>query len=231
YRMQQLVGPLVNYTNTRKSDWFRDGKWSFPDSVLRQAVMNPRINIPLTDAWGEPIKLIKREKKMEHGTGWSQFDFYELVSAGPDRKFGTADDVTLGGPNRWFDMSYWWLDTDSFAATRLGGMGGDRAAWRFRDGMEGMRFGAVGGMAPPGGFGGGGGPRGAPAPAALMMRPEARDAPREAAQAGQSAGGAGAAAPVTRVREYFPETMLWQPALITDEQGRASLPVSVADSI
>jgi uncharacterized protein YfaS (alpha-2-macroglobulin family) len=40
----------------------------------------------------------------------------------------------------------------------------------------------------------------------------------------------GSAAP-TRVREYFPETMLWQPALITDDQGRAEIPVNFADSI
>jgi len=40
----------------------------------------------------------------------------------------------------------------------------------------------------------------------------------------------GSAAP-TRVREYFPETMLWQPALITDDHGRAELPVNFADSI
>ena len=38
-------------------------------------------------------------------------------------------------------------------------------------------------------------------------------------------------APPTRLREFFPETMLWQPALITDEHGRAELPVPFADSI
>ena len=33
----------------------------------------------------------------------------------------------------------------------------------------------------------------------------------------------GGAASVTRVREFFPETMLWQPALITDDKGVADL--------
>lgn len=37
-------------------------------------------------------------------------------------------------------------------------------------------------------------------------------------------------APV-RIRDYFPETLLWQPELITDNKGRASLDVSFADSI
>ncbi len=33
------------------------------------------------------------------------------------------------------------------------------------------------------------------------------------------------------MREYFPETMLWYPALITDENGKATLDVNFADSI
>ncbi|MFI5379009.1 MAG: MG2 domain-containing protein [Tepidisphaerales bacterium] len=34
-----------------------------------------------------------------------------------------------------------------------------------------------------------------------------------------------------RIRQWFPETLLWRPELITDERGEASLPVSLADSI
>jgi alpha-2-macroglobulin-like protein len=34
-----------------------------------------------------------------------------------------------------------------------------------------------------------------------------------------------------RTREYFPETLLWKPEIITDENGQASLPIDLADSI
>lgn len=34
-----------------------------------------------------------------------------------------------------------------------------------------------------------------------------------------------------RVREYFPETLVWQPELITDKNGRASLDFKMADSL
>jgi uncharacterized protein YfaS (alpha-2-macroglobulin family) len=34
-----------------------------------------------------------------------------------------------------------------------------------------------------------------------------------------------------RVREYFPETLYWQPELVTDAAGRASIQVKLADSI
>ena len=39
------------------------------------------------------------------------------------------------------------------------------------------------------------------------------------------------AAPPVRVREWFPETLLWRPELITDENGRATIDVELADSI
>ncbi len=42
---------------------------------------------------------------------------------------------------------------------------------------------------------------------------------------GNAVGGA------VRVREWFPETLLWKPELITDENGHASLEIDLADSI
>jgi len=54
-----------------------------------------------------------------------------------------------------------------------------------------------------------------------------------AAAAGASAPGnlAGGSSDAVRVRRHFPETLLWQPELITDDQGRASLDIDLADSI
>lgn len=49
-----------------------------------------------------------------------------------------------------------------------------------------------------------------------------------AAPAGAAAPGGGDA---VRVRQYFPETLLWTPELITDDHGRASLELDLADSI
>ena len=34
-----------------------------------------------------------------------------------------------------------------------------------------------------------------------------------------------------RLREYFPETLVWQPSLETDQQGRAQLKFKLADNI
>ena len=54
---------------------------------------------------------------------------------------------------------------------------------------------------------------------------KAKDGPAERRRPGA------ARAPRCGLREYFPETLLWQPGLITDDQGRAELPLTFADSI
>lgn len=54
---------------------------------------------------------------------------------------------------------------------------------------------------------------------------------KEAGGTGSGGAGGGGGGPPLRVREYFPETMLWQPALITDDRGVATLPLNFADSI
>ena len=79
-------------------------------------------------------------------------------------------------------------------------------------------------------------PRGMPATAAAEFdqanrrreRPSASNWDRKIRRPVRPGGGA---APITRVREYFPETLLWQPALITDDKGVADLAVNFADSI
>ncbi len=55
-------------------------------------------------------------------------------------------------------------------------------------------------------------------------------APREEAITAATTGETAAAEP-PRVREYFPETLYWNPSLITDDNGRARLKLPMADSI
>lgn len=45
------------------------------------------------------------------------------------------------------------------------------------------------------------------------------------------AAGHGETAAPPRVREWFPETLLWRPELITDDNGQATLEIDLADSI
>jgi uncharacterized protein YfaS (alpha-2-macroglobulin family) len=44
-------------------------------------------------------------------------------------------------------------------------------------------------------------------------------------------GGAGGEVAKPRVRNYFPETLVWKPELVTDEKGEATLTLPLADSI
>ncbi|MCA1626692.1 MAG: carboxypeptidase regulatory-like domain-containing protein, partial [Acidobacteria bacterium] len=48
---------------------------------------------------------------------------------------------------------------------------------------------------------------------------------------GTGGGGAKAATSTPRLREYFPETLVWQPSVETDKQGRAQIRFKLADNI
>jgi uncharacterized protein YfaS (alpha-2-macroglobulin family) len=70
---------------------------------------------------------------------------------------------------------------------------------------------------------------GMPVPAAMAFDAAAPAGPQGEAGAAGASGAAGAE-PV-RVRKFFPETMFSEPSLITDENGRATLSLKMADSI
>src|SRR5262249_41519127 len=76
----------------------------------------------LKDAWGREVRLQKRKEK--NPTGVPQFDGIELVSAGPDGKFGTSDDVTWKPVNDWQVAMTWWRPGDASAFNRPWGQNG-----------------------------------------------------------------------------------------------------------
>jgi hypothetical protein len=231
-RMPQLAQILANYSNGKRGQWFKDGKWSFPETALADAAKQQKAEeIWLKDAWGQPMKLMPAGAGYVNLLGWEQFNHHELVSAGPDGKFGTADDVKYARMNQWMLAQVWWLgDTDrSVKEQQL-----QQVFRRNHLRRAGMMEGKGGG----GGFGGpfpGAMPPGAPLPpmkADGAPRPElAKMEKRAEADTKGAAPTEGGSAPPTRLREYFPETLLWRPSLITDADGRAVLPLDFADSI
>jgi len=167
----------------------------------------------ILDPWGHPYKVeLFGQKDLSA--------YFALNSAGPDGKWGTSDDL-IGV------QQYYRNRRGGMAFGRAGGglgAGGGFGGRAFGIEDEKMlfadRLGAVNGPQAP---------MGAPvllaatkagAANGLVMRDLAKDK-RDA--------GAGAAEP--RVRQFFPETMYWNPAIITDARGRAEVRVPVADSI
>jgi hypothetical protein len=132
--------------------------------------------------------------------------YFTISSAGPDGRWDTADDlkdVTQWGINRRFPQ------------------GGILVRLGFRGGMGGMADG-IGPIEervmPMAAF-----KAAAPMNRAVMQQDESK------AQSLSKPGSSGAQAP--RVREYFPETMYWNPSLITDDNGKAEVKLPMADSI
>lgn len=182
--------------------------WNFPSdmeaTLLRQKYLSTRA---LEDPWGN--RYLFDFSQLESTGGW-----FQMRSHGPDGLAETDDDLTPETP---------WIQQKLGQVAGLGGGFG-------------------------GGFGGGGGgfgqrvrrgvamfkneiqemampertplPAAAPADRAEILSDEGAVVDRDGASAG----------PV-RIREYFPETLLFEPALITDGQGRATMAVGLADSI
>lgn len=233
-----MTWSFVNYANEKQATFLKAGKWTFPPSILIDVAKHNGLGDEWrTDAWGNPLSLMTYEKKRANTTGWTQLDFHEIISAGPDGRFGTDDDIRIANPNDWNQFGNWYANgtiaTTRTANTWLMQEQGQMRGMMLRDGA--MNF----AMQPQGAGGFGGGGRGgfAPAPAAApafkaakgMIDPLSKDK-EERSKEDKSTGQSGGVAP-TRVRDYFPETMLWQPSLITDDKGIAVMPVHFADSI
>jgi 5-hydroxyisourate hydrolase-like protein (transthyretin family) len=272
-RMKRLAAALVKLADSKKAEWYKDGRWTLPAMVLvdasRQigmAAVGPQQAQPffpgggafpggafrpggrqlparvfqprpdenwLKDAWGQAFKLVQSGRKHRNPTGHSVFDRYDLISAGPDRDFETADDL------RWTSLSGqqiagWWTEQEANKALRSGlnqanlaGLMDRDNVWEARERaeqfrrlrLEDMQRAAIPRMA-------GGGMPGRP-----MAAKHAAEGPPSSNASKKGTGQGGGPAPITRVREYFPETLLWQPNLVTDENGVADLAISLADSI
>ena len=230
-RMQQVEGMIVNHATNNQAKWLKDGKWTLPGDIVEQAIKATG-NMPSwgKDAWGKAFRLVQRDKKRDHQLGNSVWDFHELVSAGPDGKLDTADDLATMPAGQRHMVRFWWVLAEESRLTQWGQGRHMRGRDQLRFAMDRDREGK------DGAWGGRGGafPEGA-AIELLDQKNDAKEAgeikPGTSSSPDPTASKPAGAAPVLRTREYFPETMLWQPALITDDKGQASLPLNFADSI
>lgn len=157
----------------------------------------------LRDRWGNFYKADTfGQKTYDNG--------FALNSAGPDGKWGTMDDVVGAGNTRFSGLR----------RGRAGGFGGGRM--ELMDERAIMRDGAALPMPAGAAMGGAKLQQNAVFADAVMSKSDTKSKDKNAA---------GDSGEPTRVREYFPETMYWNPALLTDEKGSAELKLPVADSI
>jgi len=217
------------------------------------------------DLYGRLFRLEKAIPGRPATVPYPFLEGWELVSAGPDGRFGTADDLrfceSLSDSVRNAERGVPWQTVYGRGGPRgypMGGAGEGGTFFGFYGGaIPGGNIGAVGGGGFPGGMPMGGNPEfrqkmtmrkaaqvsdaagDLPSPSRNKAMVEYKkdekksESPRAemlSADKGPAPGADTAAEPI-RLREFFPETLLWQPALITDDKGRATLKVPLADSI
>lgn len=239
-RLRQVGHVFNSYAHRNRQALLRNNKWSFPADALTKAgqQQRQRNNTWRKDGWGNEIRLIKRKERVSHQLNQNQFDHHQIVSAGPDGKFDTKDDLALETWNfQFFGLHLFEPDRKldwRFNQLAWHHLRGEKKHRRFGGGpaleLEGAidqaanADGAPLPMAAPGG-GGRGGFNPKENKATNAGTPE--EAPQQQGQGQKQQGGA----KPTRVRNYFPETMVWMPEIVTDANGKTSIKVDFADSI
>lgn len=231
-RLRQLYQLLYSYAANhpaevspgKKNFWEAD-VWKFPADVLSRIEKKGWVHAEMRkDLWGREMRYLESDEDLPQRqyVSYRQLKRSRIVSAGPDGIFGNRDDIDepwLAEDEFWGGEIFAEVDMD-FLADEVGGWG-----------ALGVR-----------GRGVGGGAIGMRAGAARMEMPVPAMAPMAGADSLASVAKSGSPslattgaprteARIERVREYFPETLLWQPALITDAKGRASIELEMADSI
>lgn len=207
YRIMMVYNALQNYYSAERQTWldkmFEGGELKdLPPDIMNALVEKKYLDQAMSvDPWGKAY-MIKRLDQPAANPYSDLFKYFEVRSAGPDGKAGTADDVT--DPYLYSRLPY--LNQMGWG----GGWEDERGGWKLA-----RALGAAGDM---------------------MMKEEAMPMPTAAPPGEPRKGNGGGkdadkAAPGIRVREYFPETLWWAPALLTDPAGKASLSIPMADSI
>ena len=240
-RVQNIYYALSRY-GQESQRWYRvsalDKKknaYALPANVLHRVIKRKLLNEnDAKDIWGRRFRVRKRNKARTQIYYDNRLRFYEVYSLGPDGKPGSADDVVHETP--WSDGGYRDLAVSLGLDPNQMGIGNIMALEGVATGAGGglgRLLGARGGEGKAMGFGGGGGMlrAKAAAPPRMDRQPAKREATRSKVSRGPTGGPAAPKKRQVRVRNFFPETLLFVPSLITDENGVADLEFKVADSI
>ncbi|MBI4917504.1 MAG: hypothetical protein HY825_16815 [Acidobacteria bacterium] len=224
------------------SDIFAELRWTRPAGT--PAGTHFATSDALRDPWGREYVVRKLpQERWGQGPDWT-IGRVEIFSKGPDGRTDTDDDVkwdtywdpsTLEVPEgeyRTYTLSAVWPDYYSALspaeqewASAIQEEEGERQEGRW-DRMRGAFP-----MEEAGGWGGAP-PMAAPAGAfmaadmAVATETGSTSTPEPTTPAGGGAGG-----PPARIRKFFPETLLWKPDVVTDDNGEAEVELDMADSI
>jgi len=165
----------------------------------------------IRDPWGKPY-IVRYDEKNNSNPYSGRYKNYVIKSAGRDGKPDTSDDVTSPWPSDYRFYQYVRPVKKHQDEGMLDRVLGRAQQWFFPK-EKALSGGAM-----------------APRPVMALEREEA-GAMKSDGLRDKAGGGSGDQGEQIRVRDYFPETLVWEPALITDRNGNAELTVPLADSI
>lgn len=216
-RWNRIRDQMYQYCTQKRGYW--DAKryvLTPPEGILDELVQQKKISeADLRDPWGQKIRFVVDTSKQFVAWGhWMRH--CDLISAGPDGKFDTQDDVKFSANSYYgYHAAY---EPYHYVYYQKDHQNVDRYFWGY-EGVEDEED--------------AGGPvRGKYAKELQRgagMAPNAQDKLRRKGE--REKGGGDTFVEPARIREWFPETLYWNPAVITDDHGRAEIKVPLADSI
>lgn len=237
-RMNQVYQALNQYGHKNRDKYLENNQFKFPEGIVNLMIMDKVLErATLKDPWGGSIRVGRLERRKNDPLWWN-LTWNRIEAAGPDRTFGTSDDIgaevaqhmiglapDFGGAVFYQPtlINNWWGDLGVELEEHAANFGAPMRDGA-RNGLGRRREMLARGMVPMA-------PQAAKAGGIAEMRKAATgndrfDGPGE----GGGQGGGGGVEP-TRIREFFPETLLWAPNVITDADGRAAIDLEMADSI
>ena len=217
YRLLKVYESLRNYYNSEEKSWLSklfEGTniVKFPEDVMDRIIEKEFIEKSLAiDPWGNQYLVEKLDEEIA-SPYHNMFRFYKISSMGADGKAGTSDDVS--DPYFHYNLPVMY---NVFNERR----------WRDQEGMFQVAMDGAGDMLAGGGMMKMATKAIPPMPMAMEMKDEKVKKKNGGSHAGNGKNDKGA----VRIREYFPETLYWEPALITDRNGNAEITLPMADSI
>jgi alpha-2-macroglobulin family protein/MG2 domain-containing protein/macroglobulin-like protein len=240
YRAQRIYLALSKYGEKAKSmsGWHpgytdkNTNAFVLPDGVLQRLILLKYVEeADVKDIWGRPFRLVKKKEPRPQVYCDYRLRFLELTSLGPDGKSGTADDLVFSRPLGDIGceaLSAAFGTQQQYCNLRvpppIKGYPKPKVSRHRHKSMARPEAVEMRAQSAPMGM------AAKEAPMADTATAE-MEAPSDDAGAGGSAGPAAPKKRKVRVREFFPETLLFAPLLKTTNQGAATLKVSMADSI
>ena len=108
-RLNTFKDLFIQTAAANRAAWLDGKDWAFTKDAIERTLKHTKTDaLAAKDGWGRPFRLVRRPDKEANPSGSDVFARAKLISAGPDGKYETADDLQGQFANEWMLSMYWY---------------------------------------------------------------------------------------------------------------------------